>query len=357
MTPECIFATRSRRTRFGEVQAFREGLYDLGKDVYAWMVPNGSWGESNAGLIVGHGTSLVVDTLWDPRYTRSMLDAMETIAGDATISRLVNTHADGDHFWGNQLLPRADSITSARALEEMDHHKPRSMIAFARLGRILSMMPGRKLRAAGRYFRAMCAPYDFASVTHAPAKRTFWGTLDLDVGGRAVRLFEVGPAHTQGDLIVHVPDAGVVFAGDILFIGVTPVMWAGPLGNWLRGLDLIDRLEANIIVPGHGPLTDASGVAQVRAYWEFLNERTREHYATGTPALRAAREIAAGKEFRDKGFATWDSPERIVTNVHLLYREYAGKTAPLGMPAKLAIMKRQAELAYEMKGSTPAVMH
>lgn len=357
MIGECIFATRSRRTRFGEEPDYPEGLYDLGRDVYAWLVPNGSWGEANAGLIVGRGASLVVDTLWDPRHTRGMLDAMETLAGDAAISQLVNTHADGDHFWGNQLLPGADSITSARAREEMEHHTPRTMLAFARLGRILSMLPGRKLRVAGRYFRAMCAPYDFASVAHTPAKRAFESTHELVVGGRPIHLYELGPAHTQGDLIVHVPDAGVIFAGDLLFIGVTPVMWAGPLDNWLRGLDLIENLEADILVPGHGPLIDSSGVSHVRAYWGFVNAAARAHYADGIPARRAASAIANSDEFRAKGFAEWDSPERIMTNVHMLYREYAGKTATMSAVAKLAVMKRQAELASEMKGAKPAVMH
>jgi len=69
-------------TRFNEVPKYVVGLYDLNNRLYAWMVPNGSWGETNAGLIVGDGESLLVDTLWDVRYTCYMLDAMRPIKGD-----------------------------------------------------------------------------------------------------------------------------------------------------------------------------------------------------------------------------------------------------------------------------------
>lgn len=353
MTIRCTAPAGARKTRFGEPPSYSEGLHDLGNDIHAWMVPNGSWGESNAGLVVGDGASLLIDTLWDPIYTREMLDAMERHTRNAPIETLVNTHADGDHFWGNQLLPDVDSITSARARAEMEHHKPGSMLALARLGRLLSLLPGGKPRNAGRYFRAMCAPYDFAAVEHMPAKRDFTGSLDLDTGGRLVRLIEVGPAHTQGDLIVHIPAEGILFTGDILFVGVTPVMWAGPLANWLRALDTIQRLNAKIIVPGHGPITDIGAVTKLRGYWEFVDDAARRHHGAGMSASRAAYTIAESPAFRGQPFAAWDSPERIMTNIHLLYREYSGKTAALSVPEKLSIMYRQAGLARYMESVAP----
>ena len=81
----------------------------------------------------------------------------------------------------------------------------------------------------GRFVGEALGPFSFREVRLRRPDRTFRGELALEVGGREVRLIEVGPAHTPGDLIVHVPDTRVVFAGDILFIGVTPVMWAGPV--------------------------------------------------------------------------------------------------------------------------------
>jgi glyoxylase-like metal-dependent hydrolase (beta-lactamase superfamily II) len=123
-----IIATESQRTRFGEIPQYVEGLYDLNHRVYAWMVPNGSWGESNAGLIVGDGASLLVDTLWGLKYTRAMLGAMRSLTDAAPVKYVVNTHADGDHFWGNELVKHAEIITLQPALEEMRRLDPKSMV-------------------------------------------------------------------------------------------------------------------------------------------------------------------------------------------------------------------------------------
>ena len=123
----CIIQTGAQHTRFGEVPKYAEGLYDLGNQIYAWMVPNGSWGESNSGLVVGEGESLLIDTLWDPKYTRAMLDAMRSLTDAASLKTVVNTHADGDHFWGNELVTQAEIITSYACYKEMLNIQPKSM--------------------------------------------------------------------------------------------------------------------------------------------------------------------------------------------------------------------------------------
>ena len=70
----------------------------------------------------------------------------------------------------------------------------------------------------------------------------------------------LGPAHTAGDVLAWVPDDRTVFTGDLLFIGGTPIMWAGPVGNWLAACDRILEMDAENIVPGHGPMTDAAAI-------------------------------------------------------------------------------------------------
>lgn len=357
MKAACVAPAPAASTRYGERPDYREGLYDLGDGVYAWMVPNGSWGEANAGLVVGDGASLLIDTLWDEPKTQEMLNAMRPFHAAAPITTVVNTHADGDHFWGNALLPEADIVAGKAARAEMDHHKSAAMRGLAGLGRVLALLPHGKARAAGRYFQSMCAPYDFASVRHTPARRTFTGEMDFAVGGRTVRLIEAGPAHTQGDVIVHVPDSGILFAADLLFVGSTPVMWAGPVENWLAALDRMLELDAGTIVPGHGPLTDMSGVSTVKAYWEFTIAEARVRFEAGVAPAQAAWQIVTGEAFRAHGYGAWDSPERMMTNVHLLYRHWQGKPAPLGPAAKINLLRKQADLAFALPDAKPGVMH
>ncbi|MDA7948809.1 MAG: MBL fold metallo-hydrolase [Hyphomicrobiaceae bacterium] len=356
-TAKCIAPTGAKRTRFRETPMYEEGLWDLGNGLYAWMVPNGSWGESNAGLVTGDGESLLIDTLWDLRYTQSMLDAMAPVFRRAPLTTLVNTHADGDHFWGNQLVDdHVVSITSEAARTEMDLHKPSSMLAFGRLGATLQAVPFKKVSKVGHWFSAMCLPYEFDEVIHTPATTTFSGSEWREVGGRRLQLIEVGPAHTTGDLMVYVPDARTLFAGDILFVGSTPVMWAGPVENWLTALDLILDLDAETIVPGHGPVTDKSGVRTVKAYWEYTGGAARTLFDRGIPEQEAAHRILQSADFRKQPFADWDSPERMMTNVHVLFRHFKGKTGHMSVPAKVNMMRKQAILANAFPDAKPTMM-
>src|ERR1700730_3819371 len=99
---------------------YKQGLHDLGNSVYAYLQPNGSWGWSNAGIISDNGTSLLVDTLYDLKLTQAMLTTMRaSIPATAHIDMLVNTHANGDHCYGNQLVSEARIIASARTASEM----------------------------------------------------------------------------------------------------------------------------------------------------------------------------------------------------------------------------------------------
>ena len=94
---------------------FDGGLVEVGPGIHAWLQPNGLLGESNAALVVGDGASLLVDTLWDPPLTRRMLAAMAPVTERAPIRTLVNTHSDGDHWWGNQEVRSAEIVVATQA--------------------------------------------------------------------------------------------------------------------------------------------------------------------------------------------------------------------------------------------------
>ena len=134
----------------------------------------------------------------------------------------------------------------------------------------------------------------------------------------ALELIEVGPAHTKGDVIVHVPGDRVVYTGDILFIGGHPVVWEGPFSNWIAACERIEAMDVDAIVPGHGPLTDKAGVRRLREYLHYVQHEARKRYDAGMSAFAAAKDIALD------GFADWGDVERMVVNVDTLYREFAG---------------------------------
>jgi cyclase len=343
-------------TLFGDPERYAAGLTQVAPGVHAWLQPNGAWGESNAGLVVGAGESLLVDTLWDVPLTRRMLEAMRPLTDRARIQTVVNTHGDGDHWFGNELVAGREIVaTEAAAAHEMRAVTPGSMVALRRLGSALALAGG-SLGATGRFLRGMVAPYEHRGISLTRPTRTFSGRLELDVGGRRVELIEVGPAHTHGDLIVHVPDARVVFAADVAFVGSTPVMWVGPLEGWLRALDTIEALEPEVVVPGHGPITDVAGLQPLREYWAYLDAAARPRLARGLTPTAVAREIVMSEEYSAQPFANWECPERAVINVHTLDRHRRGASEPRG-PAVVRILGAVGRLAAELPGRTPAALH
>ena len=350
-------ASERAATRFGEIPRYAEGLYELAPGVYTWLVPNGSWGETNAGLIVAGGRSLLVDTPWDLDCTRQLQTLMGDVTERAPVRTVVNTHADGDHCWGNQLYANEEIVASRAAVAAMKHVTPASLVAFRRLGRALSALPVVRARRVGAWFQGMIAPYDFSGVRLTLPNRVFSGELTLSVAGREVVLRELGPAHTDGDAIVFVPDARVLFAGDLLFIDSTPPMWAGPIENWLHALDVIVGYDAHVIVPGHGPLTTREGVLRMRNYLEFVAEHARSMHRDGVPPTAAARRILAHPSFVAAGFLRWDSPERVVTTVNSIYRHAGYNQWPHATLNQIRVLAAQAEVAAGMTEAAPAVMH
>lgn len=290
------------------IDGYEQGLHELGDGCHAYLQPDGGWGWSNAGLVVGDGASLLVDTLFDLKLTRQMLDSMAAHTRTAPIATLVNTHANGDHCYGNQLVDSAEIVASVATAHEMTEVPPAMLAA-------LNAAPGE----VGELFRSFFGAFEFDGIEMKLPTRTFERRLDLEVGGRHVELIEVGPAHTAGDTIVVVPDAKVAYTGDILFIGGTPIVWAGPLSNWVAACDLMLGMDLETVVPGHGPVTDKGGVAQVRDYLAFVEREATARQQSGMDAWDAARDLAA-EIGADPHFDGWGEFGRIAVNVETVYR-------------------------------------
>lgn len=295
--------------------AYTKGLHDLGNGGYAWLQPDGGWGWSNAGLIVDGDQSLLVDTLFDIPLTRDMLAAMKAAEPKAAshIDMLVNSHHNGDHCFGNSCCEGAEIIAHRLAGEAMAREGPE------RLARLMEAAP--QMGEAGRYLSRIFGPFDFKGARQTLPTTTFETEITRTVGDKTVHILHVGPAHTPGDALVHVPADRVVFTGDILFIEGHPIMWEGPVGNWIDACDRILAMDVETVVPGHGPITDKRGVVAVRDYLAYVRDEARKRFDAGLSAFDAARDINMSD------YDAWGDGERIVVNVATLYREFSGSSA------------------------------
>jgi cyclase len=311
------------------VPPYSKGLHAVGDGTWAYLQPDGGWGWSNAGLVADGEASLLVDTLFDLKLTGEMLAAMRSsVPAAARIGTLVNTHANGDHCYGNALVSGAEIVASSAAAGEMGDAPPELLAAL--------VDAGPEFGAAGAFLQRIFRPFTFEGIDLVPPTRTFDGELELRVGGKEVRLIEVGPAHTAGDVIVHVPGDGVLFTGDILFHGGHPVVWAGPVSNWIAACDRILALDdVGVVVPGHGPVGELGAIAGLKGYFELLTAEGQRCHEAGMPVLEAARSIDLGH------YRGLNEGERLVVNVAAVYREL-GADVPTDLPTMFGLM---AELA------------
>jgi 2-keto-4-pentenoate hydratase/2-oxohepta-3-ene-1,7-dioic acid hydratase in catechol pathway/glyoxylase-like metal-dependent hydrolase (beta-lactamase superfamily II) len=306
---------------------YTRGLHEVADRVWAWTLPDGGYGWSNAGLVAGDGASLLVDTLFDLALTREMLTAMKPITSSAPITDALITHSNGDHTHGNQLLDGSVRIIAAQGTaDEIAHGMAPEMLAMAQTANLGPV--------ATPYARDRFGHFDFSGIKLRNADQTFDHDLTIQVGGRQVKLLNLGPAHTAADSVVHVPDAGVLFGGDLLFIGCTPIVWAGPIANWVAACDAMIALDTPTVVPGHGPVTDPDGIRAVRGYLAHVAEQAEAAYRKGLSWAEAADTIDLGE------YATWLDAERVVVNVYQRYRELDANTPQLEI---LALLVMQAE--------------
>ena len=309
--------------------SFTRGLHEVGDGLYAYLQPDGSWGWSNAGLIADGEHSLLVDTLFDLRLTEEMLRAMrDAVPAAERIGTLVNTHANGDHCYGNELLRGARIVASRETAREMTALPPAAM------AELVSQAPS--MGRLGEFFLRCFGSFEFDGIELELPTETFDGRASVTVGDLEAELLEVGPAHTRGDTLVHVPSRRVLFSGDILFSEAHPIAWAGPVSNWISACELILALDPAVIVPGHGPLADVSAVSELKAYFEYLYARSRECREGGMSAVEAARSLSLDR------WADWSEPERLAVNIENIYRELSGEEGEIN---PLLAFEQMSELA------------
>ncbi|MCX5076260.1 MBL fold metallo-hydrolase [Streptomyces sp. NBC_00513] len=288
--------------------------------VHAYVQPDGGWCLNNAGFVSDGGRTLLVDTAATRRRALALREAVAA-TGVPMPRTVVNTHHHGDHTYGNEVFAPEALI--------LGHDNARA-----------------EQLAAGHQLEMIWPTTDFGDVAITPPDLTYNDRATLHVGDIEVRVIHPGVAHTTGDSLVWLPGQRVVFTGDLVFSGGTPFLAMGSLSGSLRAMELLRSLDAETVVPGHGPLTDPSAYEATERYLRHVAELALEGRAKGLTPL----ETALGADLGE--FAAWRESERLVANLHRAYAELSGE--PEGAPLDIVAVLRDMTV---MNGGTPILCH
>lgn len=286
----------SSRFRHVELQALAPG-------VWAAIHRHGGWAIGNAGIVDLGGTTLVFDTLLTPEAARELRAAAVERTGRAP-GLVVNSHYHNDHTRGNQVFPEATIIATAatrelflkRGREELEHDREN---APAQLERISAQRGAdRAADFFGPYLEGIVA--SLAELELRAPELTVTGETSFHGRDRRARLLPCGGGHSGDDSVLLLPDDGVVFCADLLFVETHPYLPDGDPAALLAAGERLAALGAEHYVPGHGPVAGAEAFAAQRGYLETLTALAAEASAddlAATPVPAAYRDWELGVPF------------------------------------------------------------
>ncbi|MEE9255570.1 MAG: MBL fold metallo-hydrolase [bacterium] len=246
-------------------------LVPLAEGVHAFV---GAGGDSNAGAIETPDGLLVIDAQQHVPLARRFRAALAELTPKPLLW-LINTHYHLDHTAGNCVFAAEAPVLAHRnCLETFEQilgkEEPldRPVSDFETQSHLLfgpnidSLIP--EGDPGWDWFRQRLGAPEYDTVTIAPPTHTFEDRFAFHLPGRTVLLEHLGPAHCRNDIIVHLPEDGIVFTADLLFVGRFPWLGDGDIEGWISALDRISKIGADRVVPGHGPPATMKEVGEFR---------------------------------------------------------------------------------------------
>jgi glyoxylase-like metal-dependent hydrolase (beta-lactamase superfamily II) len=276
----------------GAIAKVSDHVYVI-SDLNVGLVPN-------VGIIVGTKATLVVDTGLGPRNGSTVLRATSGVSTNAELY-VVSTHFHPEHALGESAFPATAKLIRALAQQkDIDEFG----LALARTFASRSPLVAELLKDATFRKADIFVDRDYT----------------LDLGGVRVRMLSLGPTHTRGDTIIWVEGDRILFAGDVV-MNRTFVAFASPYSSlkaWLADFDQLEPLRPLIVVPSHGPMGDASLIAEQRAMMVAIQSRAMELKRQGTSADETAHTIQAECEAK---YPAWTAPARVGLIARTAYTE------------------------------------
>ena len=286
-------------------------LVTVADGVHAWI---GAGGDSNAGAIETPEGVIVIDTQQYPRLARQLRAAVLTKTGQP-LRMVVNTHCHLDHTSGNSVFADVPILAHEKTLAAMTACLgPRSGAAwtiddfptklrFLFGQNILELVPDGD--PARRWFEGRISLPDYDTVVIRPPNETFADRFAFHLPDDTVRLHYFGPAHCDGDIVVHLEKRKVAFLGDLLFHGRFPWLGDCDLDGLISALGRVLALDIAVVVPGHGPPATLADVARFRDMLVKLRAAVDRAIKAGASEDAAVAEVALPQYAHIQRYTEW----------------------------------------------------
>ena len=303
-------------------------LVKVNEGVYAAVAKSGGLASGNAGFVVGDEGVLLVDTFLTPEAVEDLIAVIGTETKQP-IKYALNTHYHLDHTGGNQVLvARGVPIIAHEKLMEWQTVKNRRFLPASEelqkrrdtAAKQLTEIPADqadKRAPLERQIRRLDAQLKIKLTN--PTVTFAAGTIHLHLGKREVMLFTL-PGHTGGDVLAYVPDANVLFMGDMGWRKTLPNLVDATVNDWIASLDkLLIQYPNAKFVPGHGEVATAAEIREFRDYLDDLRTRVKQGIADGLTIEQAKQQLKLPEKYKDFAFQNFAGP-----NVEDMYKELKG---------------------------------
>lgn len=256
-------------------------------------------GLTNAGIIVGDDSVLIIDSLRVPSFARDLIKDVKDITGKP-IQFVIDTHSHWDHSWGNEEFPDATIIGHKNCYAEM-----------------IDVEWNEQWR---KKVTSSNDPWSEEGniVNITPPNMTFETSMQLYFGGRELDLKYFGRAHTSGDIYIHLPKEKIVFTGDVAQDGGVPYLGDCYPVDWPDTDNKLAALPIERFMSGHGPIGDHKALEGARDFIHNLVDSVKSAIADGQNSVQASESVIAQLT---PEYGNWRSFDRIGENLTSVYEK------------------------------------
>ena len=256
-------------------------------------------GLTNAGIIVGDDSVLIIDSLRVPSFARDLIKDVKDIT-DKPIQFVIDTHSHWDHSWGNEEFPDATIIGHKNCYAEM-----------------IDVEWNEQWR---KKVTSSNDPWSEEGniVNITPPNMTFETSMQLYFGGRELDLKYFGRAHTSGDIYIHLPKEKIVFTGDVAQDGGVPYLGDCYPVDWPDTDNKLAALPIERFMSGHGPIGDHKALEGARDFIHNLVDSVKSAIADGQNSVHASEAVIAQLTLE---YGNWRSFDRIGENLTSVYEK------------------------------------